>query len=312
MGSLLAKWVYPHFRNDNHPYAIRHQTLFLFVVILALAQILSNTIAGDAKILGYTTNINKAEIINLTNSERTSKGASPLSESSTLSQAAALKADHMFKNNYWAHFGPEGTSPWFFFNQVSYSYTFAGENLAKDFQSSNGVVAGWMASTAGHKENILQANFTEIGVAVKNGVLLGEETTLVVQLFGNPVSYTASAPIVNQPTGTAATVEDKLNVASGQPVEENTSNAEVATETIGGVVGQSTESLNIAGAIDNLSSSQKTSFGLLFILGSLFGLDSATIYRRRHHRANSHSGLHASVILILMITLAAQSVGSIV
>ena len=312
MGSLLAKWVYPHFHNDNHPYAIRHQTLFLFVVVLASAQILSNTLAGNPKILGYTANINKTEIISLTNSERSAKGAPSLAESSSLSQAAALKADHMFKNNYWAHFGPDGTSPWLFFNQVDYAYTFAGENLAKDFQSSAGVVAGWMASTAGHKENILQTSFTEIGVAVKNGVLLGEETTLVVQLFGRPVSYTAAAPTIDQPTGTAARVEDKLNIESGEPIEESTADTVIATEPTGGVVGQATEALNLANVIDNLSTGQKTSFGLLFILGSLFGLDSATIFRRRQHRENSHSALHASVVIILMITLAVQSVGSIV
>ena len=111
-----------------------------------------------------------------------------------LTKAAALKADDMFSDNYWAHFAPDGTSPWYFYGKVGYSYTWAGENLARDFQTSAGVVAGWMASTAGHKENILNSNFTEVGVAVKNGVLQGEETTLVVQLFGKPVSYTASAP----------------------------------------------------------------------------------------------------------------------
>ena len=167
-----------------------------------------------------------------------------------------------------------------------------------------------MASTAGHRENILNSTFTEIGVAVKNGILLGEETTLVVQFFGKPLSYTASAPEATQPfRGTGATVEDKLNT-------EESDTAEVAsTETVeitGGIAPGPIESINFLGAVEDLSSSQKTSFGLLFVIGSLFAVDSAAIYKKKHHRENSHSGLHTSVILILMLTLAAQSVGSIV
>lgn len=308
--SLIAKWIYPHFLNNHKPYAIRHQSLFIFVVILAMTQVFANTLAGDSKILGYATSINKSEIIKLTNNERFSQGKKLLIESTSLSQAAALKADHMFKNDYWAHFAPDGTSPWFFFNQSNYSYSSAGENLAKDFQSSSGVMGGWMASTAGHRENILNGTFTEIGVAIKNGVLLGEETTLVVQLFGKPVTYTASAPETTTPaSATGAKVEDKLNLEKGESKVVAIPETEEITESITQLP---VESVNLLGAVEDLSSSQKTSFGLLFVLGSLFAVDSAAIYKKKHHRENSHSSLHASVILILMLTLAAQSVGSIV
>ena len=311
MGSLLAKWIYPHIHNNHQPYAIRHQGIFIFVILLTTVQIFSNTISGDPKILGFAASISKGDIISLTNSERSNKGMRTLSESPSLSQAAALKAAHMFKQNYWAHFAPDGTSPWYFFDEVNYGYSFAGENLAKDFQSSSGVVAGWMASTAGHRENILNSSFTEIGVAVKNGVLLGEETTLVVQLFGKPISYTASVPTQNQGvSGSAAKVEDELNIETGKPAEVITN--EAISEGNPGVIGETVGSFNLLGAVDNLSTSQKTSFSLLFVLGSLFAVDSAAIFRRGHHRVNSHSGLHASVILILMLTLAVQSVGSIV
>lgn len=310
MGPLLAKWIYPHFHNNHKPYAIRHQSLFVFVVILAVVQVFVNTLAGDTKILGYATSISKGEIIKLTNIEREANGASTLVENSALSQAASLKADHMFKNNYWAHFAPDGTSPWYFFDQFSYSYTSAGENLAKNFQSSSGVLSGWMASTAGHRENILNSNFTEIGVGVKNGMLLGEETTLVVQFFGKPVSYTASAPEAIPPaSGTGATVRDTLNIEEGEAVEVASFEIEETPEIITRIP---LESVNLLGAVEDLSSSQKASFGLLFVLGSLFAVDSAAIYKKRHHRENSHSSLHASVILILMLTLVAQSVGSIV
>ncbi|MEX0616601.1 MAG: CAP domain-containing protein [Candidatus Woykebacteria bacterium] len=311
MGSLLAKWIYPHIHNDHRPYAIRHQSLFVFVVIVAIAQIVSNTFAGDLKILGYATNINKLDIIKLTNQERANNGARTLEESSLLDQAAAKKADHMFAQNYWAHFAPDGTSPWHFFQQVGYKYSWAGENLARDFQTSTGVMNGWMNSTTGHRENVLNSQFTQIGVVVKNGVLLGEETTLVVQLFGRPVTYEAQAPPPQVQVGTETKVEDKLALQAGTPTASS-NNQQVSTTTAPVDPENNNSAFNIAGALDNLSTSQKTSFSLLFVLGSLFVIDSTTIFRRRHERLSSHSGLHASVIFVLLVTLFAQSVGSIV
>src|SRR3989344_8431965 len=314
MGSLLAKWIYPHIHNNHQPYAIRHQGIFIFVILLTTVQIFSNTISGDPKILGFAASISKGDIISLTNSERSSKGMRTLSESPSLSQAAALKASHMLKQNYWAHFAPDGTSPWYFFDEVNYGYSFAGENLAKDFQSSSGVVAGWMASTAGHRENILNSSFTEIGVAVKNGVLLGEETTLVVQLFGKPISYTASAPgsTTNQGSsevGSEVKIQDRLTLPKGKSVPSVESKEFATTGIVGGDKQPSVG--GVSSLIENLSTSQKTSFGLLLVLGSLFAIDSSTVFRRRYDRINSHSGMHISVVVILMITILAQSVGSI-
>ena len=311
MGSLLAKFIYPHFHNNHRPYALRHRSLFLFTILLATTQIATNIVSGDLKILGYATNISKNEIISLTNKERGSKGLSHLKENLLLSEAAALKAADMFEDDYWAHFAPDGTSPWYFFKQTGYSYTWAGENLARDFQSSTGVIGGWMASTAGHKENILNSNFTEIGVAVKNGILQGEETTLVVQLFAKPVSYLASTPS-GEPVAEGTKVKDSLTLESGEAVESSLVNEQVGAKFDEEVVAGSGSSPTVLSVLENLSTSQKTSFGLLFILGSLFAVDSAVIFRRKHDRESSHSGIHASVVLILMATLLAQSIGSIV
>ena len=311
MGSLLAKFIYPHFHNNHRPYALRHRSLFFFIILLAVAQVSSNILSGDLKILGYSTNISKSEIISLTNKERGSKGLSHLKENVLLSEAAALKATDMFEDDYWAHFAPDGTSPWYFFKQTGYSYSWAGENLARDFQSSTGVMVGWMASTAGHKENILNSNFTEIGVAVKNGILQGEETTLVVQLFAKPVSYLASTPLEESVAG-GTKVKDSLTLESGKEIENSSVNEQVGSKLDEGIVGDSGSNATVLSVLENLSTSQKTSFGLLFVLGSLFAVDSAVIFRRKHARENSHSGIHASVVIILMATLLAQSIGSIV
>ncbi len=97
-----------------------------------------------------------------------------------------MKATDMFARNYWAHYGPDGTTPWSFITNSGYEYEYAGENLAKNFMFSDGVVQAWMESPT-HRENILRNEYTEIGYAIQNGVLNGEETTLVVQMFGTPL-----------------------------------------------------------------------------------------------------------------------------
>lgn len=65
----------------------------------------------------------------------------------------------MFDENYWAHFAPSGKSPWDFILGSGYKFTFAGENLAKNFYNSQDVMNAWMASKVGHKENLLNSKY---------------------------------------------------------------------------------------------------------------------------------------------------------
>jgi hypothetical protein len=96
----------------------------------------------------------------------------------------------MFRRNYWSHYGPDGTTPWSFILDAGYRYEYAGENLAKNFLFSQGVIDGWMQSPS-HRENILRPEYTDIGLAIVNGTLNGEETTLVVQTFAKPLNGAA-------------------------------------------------------------------------------------------------------------------------
>jgi hypothetical protein len=104
-----------------------------------------------------------AVIIDLTNEERETGSLGSLSHSEVLDRAAQMKADDMAKNEYFAHYSPAGVSPWYWFDQSSYNFIHAGENLAVHFTDSSDVVDAWMQSPA-HKANILNGSFTEIGV----------------------------------------------------------------------------------------------------------------------------------------------------
>jgi len=155
---------------------------------------------GFAKnILGLATDITVDKLFQLTNQERINNGLQPLTYNEKLSQAAQEKANDMFSKNYWAHYAPDGTTPWEFILSSGYRYEYAGENLAKDFMFSDGVVKAWMDSKT-HRENILRPNYDEIGFAIVNGVLNGEETTLVVQMLGKPLDSGQPSAINAQPS----------------------------------------------------------------------------------------------------------------
>lgn len=184
MHKLLA-WFIPHNKNHFHPHVLRPVGLSVFVAVLLLTNLSYNLVeAKKFQVLGYATSISTAEIISLSNNERTSRGLGALATNSALNAAALAKANHMIANDYWAHVAPDGTTPWDFIAGAGYSIYTAGENLAMGFMTSSGVVQGWMNSP-GHKANILNDTFADTGVAAVNGILQGQETTLVVAMYGS-------------------------------------------------------------------------------------------------------------------------------
>ncbi len=127
--------------------------------------------------------VSTGAVLSLTNSARAQNGLAPLASNSQLVQAAALKAQDMLAKDYFAHTSPQGLNSWHWFKQAGYNYKTAGENLAIDFSDSNAVFSAWMASPS-HRANILDPDFTEIGIAIVSGEFSGSATTMVVQMFG--------------------------------------------------------------------------------------------------------------------------------
>jgi len=174
----------PHKKN-NHRAKILHN-ISLFVLIISVALVSSFSIVvyrTHPEVLGVSYQITDVELLNLTNYERVQEGLAPLSFNSRLATAAQKKGQHMFEHNYWAHFGPDGASPWDFIRGEGYNYTYAGENLAKGFTTSYDAVKAWMKSPT-HRANILSPNYTEVGFSISEGRLQNEDTVLIVQEFG--------------------------------------------------------------------------------------------------------------------------------
>src|SRR3989344_3041263 len=180
--------------SNNWRARLLHPSLILVLIIYVAwsQQLISGVSNRFPQILGFASQIPPEQIISLTNAERQSRGLASLKLNYDLSQAAQAKAGDMFARDYWAHVSPTGTQPWVFITDAGYSYRYAAENLARDFSDPNSIVTAWIASPS-HRENLFSSKYQDIGVAVVDGKLGGQETTLVVQMFGTPVK---SQPIV--------------------------------------------------------------------------------------------------------------------
>lgn len=139
--------------------------------------------------------LTRAGVITATNEARTKNGEAVLTENAKLNAAAGAKLSDMFRQQYFEHISPSGVGPGDLAEAAGYDYAVVGENLALgNFDGDQDLVGAWMNSP-GHRENILNPKFTEIGVAVGKGTFEGKSVWLAVQEFGKPA---ASCPLVDQ------------------------------------------------------------------------------------------------------------------
>ncbi|MDD3474893.1 MAG: CAP domain-containing protein [Candidatus Dojkabacteria bacterium] len=201
----------PTKKNNYKPYLLRKGLLVFYTIILVVV----NTFGGALGISKISaSDITATTLISLTNQERSAAGLNTLKTNAKLTAAAKAKAQNMFEEQYWDHFGPNGETPWQFIIAEGYNYVYAGENLAKGFRTSEGVVEAWMASPT-HRDNILSKNYKDIGIAVVSGELLGKETILVVQMFGNLTTEVYGSSTETE-TKTVTPVTKSTVIESGQ------------------------------------------------------------------------------------------------
>lgn len=196
MRAWLKHYFIPHEGNNYRPNFLERFSMgiMLFLVLLSF------TIANLQSLLWINSNwmvstILPAIIVDLTNEERGGGHIQPLARNEALDRAAQLKAEDMATNGYFAHYSPRGVSPWYWFDQVSYTFVHAGENLAVHFTDSDEVVEAWMESPT-HRANIMNGNYTEIGIGTAKGTYKGAPTIFVVQLFGTPAAPQTAEPVV--------------------------------------------------------------------------------------------------------------------
>lgn len=194
----LKKTLIPHKANQHRPYLVRrHGVVALVALVLLLQVVYSYATTGKVAVLGKTSNVNVGELLKDVNQERKTHGLNELHLDEKLNKAAFLKAQDMFEKGYWAHESPDGEQPWQWFSKAGYSYDIAGENLAKNFTTSQGAVSAWMRSPD-HRENVLGEKYDDIGLAVVNGEINNEDTTLIVSLYGSKADSAGVAGVNNE------------------------------------------------------------------------------------------------------------------
>lgn len=119
------------------------------------------------------------KVVDLVNQERQKQGLKPLTLNKKLSDVARTKSKDMMDKGYFDHNSPTYGSPFDMMKQFGIEYTTAGENIAKGQQSPEDVMNAWMNSD-GHRKNILNPDFTEIGV----GYVKGDTTYWTQQFIG--------------------------------------------------------------------------------------------------------------------------------
>ena len=103
------------------------------------------------------------EVIRLVNEIRVERGLRELTYNWELSRVARYKSQDMHDNRYFSHTSPVYGSPFQMMKNFGITYRSAAENIARGQSSPQAVVNAWMNSS-GHRANILNSSFTEIGV----------------------------------------------------------------------------------------------------------------------------------------------------
>ncbi len=303
----------PYVSNNQKAKLLHPISLFVIALVLVSFQFVL-TFAGKSfpRVLGYAANISPGEVIRLTNVERSNNGLAPLASNDVLSQAAIAKGNDMLAKGYWAHFAPDGTSPWTFFLNFGYKYRYAGENLARDFADAGSAVNAWMNSPT-HRENILNANYQEIGIGVVEGSLAGVDTTIIVQFFGTPLENTAAnipqakaQDVASVATAKNSVVPKPTTTPSPTPIPTPTATPIPEPEQI---VNATSSSITF---VSPFSSTKGISLLVTGLLLMLLSIDFVVVKRNKIIRTGGRTLAHIAFLGMILAVILILKAGQII
>jgi uncharacterized protein YkwD len=316
MRDFLRHLFVPHHTNRHKAKLLHHSTILSLTVLLFVATFVVTSLSHSSKknILGIASNVTAQDLLTLTNLKRQENSLPPLVMNDELTQAAAGKAEDMFTKDYWAHVSPDGTTPWVFIKNAGYNYLYAGENLARGYTTSGDVVDAWMASPS-HRENMLSPNYHDIGFAIKEGVLTGDETILVVEELGSRSTAVAQATSAQTTTVARAVTPTptSLPIVTVAPTSALQPTA-IPTPTIA-VIGQLSPTptppaseTKVAAVhndplIDSASLKQDGTLVIVSIFILLLGLDIVIVQRQNLARFFSHNLDHLIFFFVLLLLI---------
>jgi uncharacterized YkwD family protein len=156
--------------------------LLALSLIISLFTLVPTTFAQDIRSTKlYTLSDYELEVINLVNKEREKHNLKPLEIDMKVSQLARQKSEDMRDKNYFDHTSPTYGKPCDHMKKEGVKYKYCGENIAAGYKTPEEVMEGWLKSK-GHRENILNSDYTHIGVGYAEGGTYG--TYWTQQFYG--------------------------------------------------------------------------------------------------------------------------------
>lgn len=333
----IRKYFIPHANNEFKPHFLKRQSMIfisLLVIVLELAFLVQVFVVFDKT--KFLAAVLPGVLTSITNEQRSQNNLPTLTLNSTLTKAANLKAQDMANKGYFAHTSPEGRTPWYWFDQVDYQYAYAGENLAVNFFESADVAEAWMNSPT-HRDNIVKANYTEIGIGVAKGIYQGKETVFVAQLFGTPaksffsnVNEVFASPTVkteqqkttpqkvNPPTATTKpTVKTKPKATEPKVVTTPTTEtktqpidtevlSEISTSTVTSIIDTvHNQSSSVKSFIEKVLASPRHSLANVYELLALVVILSMVLVRliKYEHQIHALSIMRGLVVVLIIGSL---------
>lgn len=161
-------------------------TVYTFLGALPEARVFERTIRA----LGQPEEIRR-ELLRRVNKARKEANVAPLELDARLTEAAQARADDMAARRYYGHESPEGGDFSEAVRRAGYAYSAVAENIARGQESVAEAVEGWLDSP-GHRANLLDPGFTDVGLGFAAGAPGSDHALLWVQLFGRPATPTRS------------------------------------------------------------------------------------------------------------------------
>jgi len=171
----LKDFFVPSSSNNYRPKLLSKIALYFYLFFILFGNLSLNLLSPQKA--GAEINVN--QIYDLQNIERRKLSLPDLTINTLLIESATAKAKAMLSSDCWSHYCPNGKSPWDFFDDAGYQYIYAGENLAEGFTDVNKLMQAWMNSPT-HRANILNKNFTEVGIGYAYGKFQGNDNNMII------------------------------------------------------------------------------------------------------------------------------------
>jgi len=325
--SKIKNWFLPTKENNFQPGVLSDRSISIFILLFLLIKVVFSFNLILVKQSSLFADISAQRVLALTNEVRQQYNLPIVRGDSLLDKAAQEKAQDMLENKYFDHFSPTGISPWHWIDKTGYDYYYAGENLAMNFLDSEEVINGWLNSPA-HKENLLNKDYKDIGIAVLSGDFNNEgiNRILVVQMFGSKAKPSIPVALAQTLDAEEPVVSEKIivpeEIFNDEEVLSETTKTTKTTKTtiqpVIGVAGEQTQDVinqqvlaqkSVLAQIDSNTRNQveavnKIIAGFVIFLGALT-ITGIILQQRTVAFGYSELVLRSTIIIVLGISFAA-------